>query len=102
MTAPEPIAVSIPATKAQVEAVRKAGRGATVKHPRARSAAGRRQLASELQRAGLDAAIASTLGFTCATPRADPKPELLREPDHAGLAVDAAGDEFLAAADLDS
>lgn len=62
--APKQIPVTLPPTAAQVEAIKAAGPGAVVQHPRAKTKAGRREIAGALGRAGLPAAIVRTLGWS--------------------------------------
>lgn len=67
------ITITLPVTPAQAEAVTKAGAGATIHHARARSHAGRRQLADALRLAGVSNTIVRTLGYSTTGAPAEPK-----------------------------
>jgi Holliday junction resolvase RusA-like endonuclease len=58
------ITITLPPTPAQVEALTRAGRGATVHHPRARTKAGRNEIARALGKAKLAAPIIRSLGYS--------------------------------------
>jgi hypothetical protein len=70
----QPITISLPPTPAQIEAIKIAGQGATVHHPRAKTKAGRGEIRRALGRAKLPAPIVRSLGFSIKGPPGEAKP----------------------------
>lgn len=62
------VTIKDPPTAAQVAALRAAGRGATVHHPRAGNPKVRRLLAKALGEAGLEPAVVRSLGWSTKGP----------------------------------